>query len=652
MISARKSPDNEVSSFDSSKKVRTISQRITIGKYDISEFVLRGKTTKILGNPAGVWQLELRPSILNGTVVNLGDINVNDVCEIRLGVIRDDIKDPPVIMRGLVDSVRITEAIQKGIPSRSIVISGRDFGKIFTEKNIVPPVEYINEISRSRLQMFIKTGIETIIRSDDAENATALTMTNEKSEIKALVSYSEFLNNVFSRILSSQFLGFDAINELLSTNKIQYEINIPENSGQEEYIINSQFTILQAQGMLWSWLSAFIPSPMFEFLVIDYDNNDPTVDEKYRGKTFCHLRWAPFRNKWGFYPPKGRVIADSLAGNNVNVSESNGSLLLQQSSKFFNEEAFVKAGNRAFIGRNEILSKDLQRDDNDTRTFFFTKWRDYAIDQDPSAGSQFPTEAKQFDCRSSPQFTNASGPDNYGLLNCSLNNGNDAFNPIYDILGMSRFGFKPMTVAVPFWNQGFYKDKNKIDEKNTISRILDNINQWMYDVFTQQHNIFSGTIVMIGNPYIRIGQELFIIPDSGKNAEARSTRDDYEIFYVEQVMHSWSFHPSVAFQTQVKVSRGSKVPYALTGLSQDITTDPGMGWEGLPIAGTSLVTTLPSAEELLAALYNTSPAVQASGAATGDGAATGEDVSAEGATDPEIYAFGSTDSGSDTGGAL
>ena len=646
MISFRQSPSDEVSSFDSSKKVRTISQRITIGKYDISEFVLRGKTTKALGNPAGVWQLELRPSILNGTVVNLGDINVNDVCEIRLGVIRDNIKDPPVIMRGLVDSIRITEAIQKGVPSRSIIISGRDFGKIFTEKNIVPPVEYINEISRSRLKMFIKTGVDTVVKNNNVDNASSLTMANEKSEIKALVSYDEFLNNIFSKILSSQFLGFDAINELIVNNKIQYEINIPENSGQEEYIINSQFTILQSQGMLWSWLSAFIPSPMFEFLVIDYDNNDPTVDEKYRGKTFCHLRWAPFRNKWGFYPPKGRIIADSLAENNVNVSESNDSLLLQTNSRFFNEENFVKAGNRAFIGRNEIISKDLQRDDNDTRTFFFTKWRDYAIDQDPSSGSQFPTEAKKFDCRSSPQFTNSSGPDNYGLLNCSLNNGNDGFNPLYDILGMSRFGFKPMIVAVPFWNQGFYKDKNKVDEKNTISRILDNINQWMYDVFTQQHNIFSGTIVMIGNPYVRIGQELFIIPDSGKNAEARSSRDDYEIFYVEQVMHSWSVYPSPIFQTQVKVSRGSKVPYALTGLSQDIMTEPGMQWEGLPIAGTSLVTTLPSPESLLAGLYNFSSPAETQITAV-------EDVIEEtNENSGETYEFSSMDSGSDTGGAL
>lgn len=608
MISFRKSPTEEVSSFDSSKKVRTISQRITIGKYDVSEFVLRGKTTKSVADPAGQWEIELRPSILNGTVVNLGDININDLCEIRVGVIRDDIKDPPVIMRGLVDAVRVTETIQRGSPVRSVTISGRDFGKIFTEKNIVPPVEFINEISRARQRMFINVGVQSIIRSAENATVTPVSMSNTKGTVKALVGYTEFMSKMFKEVLTDKFLGFDAINQLISAGDIQYEINIPMSDGQEEYIINSQYTILQAQGSLWTWLSAFIPAPMFEFLVVDYDKNDPTVAEKYRGKTFFHLRWAPFRNKWGIYPPKGRFIADSLSENNVNVEASNSIPLDSSNAKFFNETKFVEAGNRAFIGRNEILSKILVRHDNDTRTFFFTKWRDYAVEENPSSGSQFPTESKKFDCRSSPQFTNASGPDNYGLLNCSLNNGNDAFNPLYDVLGMSRFGFKPMIVAVPFWNQGFYKDSEKIDEKNTITRILDNINQWMYDVFTQQHNIFSGEISMIGNPYIRIGQELFIVPDAGKNAEARSTRDDYEMYYVETVSHSWTFHPSVAFQTSVKVSRGSKIPYALTGLSQDITTDPGMAWEGLPIAGTSLVTTLPSAESLLADLYMTSPA--------------------------------------------
>ena len=71
-----------------------------------------------------------------------------------------------------------------------------------------------------------------------------------------------------------------------------------------------------------------------------------------------------------------------------------------------------------------------------------------------------------------------------------------------------------------------------------------------------------------------------------------------------------------------------------------------MGWEGLPIAGTSLVTTLPSAEDLLAALYNTSPAVQA------PVIPTGEPIVAEDTTNQETYEFGSADSGSDTGGAL
>lgn len=603
----------EKSMFNSSKRVRTLSQRITIGKYDISEFVLRGTTMKALGDPAGQWELELRPSILNGTVVNLGDINMNDICEIRLGVIDEENKDPPVIMRGLVDAVKVTESMQKGSPIRSIKISGRDFGKIFTEKNIVPPVEYINSISIGRQKLLFELLQNSTVREGTSGlNDTAQT----KGTIRALIGYSKFMENIFSQVLTSDFLGFDAINQLIKDKKITYNINIPTNAGEEEYIINSQYTILYAQGAFWTWLSTFIPAPMFEFLVVDYDEKDTTVHTDYRGKTVCHLRWSPFRNKWGFYPPKGRSLAGTLAENEVNVPAANQGLV-----PFFDEEKFVQAGNRAFIGRNEIISKSLMRNDNETKSFFFTKWRDYPIDENAAAGSQFPSTKKSFDCRSSPQFTNAGGPDNYGLLNCSLNNGNDAFNPLYDILGMSRFGFKPMIVAVPFWNQTVYKTEETHtsgEDKNNITRILDNINQWMYDVFTQQHNLFVGEISMIGNPYIRIGQELFIVPDVGKNAEARSTQDDYEMFYVEKVSHSWSFHPSVAFQTSLQVSRGTKVPYALTGLSQDITTDPNMAWEGLPIAGTSLVTTLPSAEDLLAKLY-----------ATGEGSAVERVASAD-----------------------
>ena len=569
--------------FDRDVRVRTISQRIIIGNHDISDFVLSGTTTKTLGDPAGTWKLILRPSILNNQLVNLGDISINDFCEIRVGVVSEKNKIPPLLMRGLVDAVIISEETSGGgEPTRSVIIQGRDLGKIFVEKALMPPIEFINQISITRYnQLLTNTKVA-------AKSGSKLTY--------PIQTYTEWTDNLFSSdngILTTDYLGFDSVNGFLKSGGIKPEVNIPmvENSTNgmsQALVLNLQYSTMDTQGSLWQWMNAFIPAPLMEFFLEDCDDD---VDEvSHRGKTICHLRWAPFRTKWGAYPSMGRETEDHMASTGA---------LPSQYRYFIDIDKFVRFRGRSYIGRNQIMQKTLSRSDGDTRTFFFTRWRDYDISASPSTGTQFPTEHKKLDCLSSPQLTNHNGPDNYGGVSCSLNNGNRVFNPMYDIWGMSRFGLKPMIVNVPFWNSAIQTnqaEQQKDPKNNTITRVLDNINQWMYDCFTQQHNLFNGSIVMIGNANIRIGQELFIVPEyvgaeglgrknknnaSGNDLDGNQYKENmYEMFYIEQVSHAWSFkNNSISFRTTAGVSRGLKVPYAVTGMS---VNQNGQKWEGIP----------------------------------------------------------------------
>lgn len=607
----------------------SLSHSIKIGNYDLTEFVIQGTTVKELRNPAGQWTLRLRPSILNGTVVNLGDININDFCEIRVGRKKDG-QALPLVMLGLVDMIRVDESVSQGegggIPQRSITIVGRDFGKLVVEKSVFIPQDFISMFSRQRMT-------DVVIKLTRKQRVTA-----GGQEIEFVQTFGSWLENLFNQIYNDPLFGFESVNNV----NIKLKINLPQSELKKDDTENPQdpfaydllkiytgFTLSQTNNSLWGYIQSFCMPPFIEFFFEEQDA------ETGGSEITLNVRWSPYKNKWGNYPVQGPAKAEG-----------------KSSLPFFD----IKNGPTIILtSRNNIISKNVSRSDRDTWTYFHTKWRDSPIG-DPE-GSALPSKEKpgsggiainfskegdrigqDFSNESNyAVFTDSDSPDIVGGELTSLVNGNEKYNPQYDFAGLKRFGLKPMVVAVPFWenrlssvfdnvwrylspdftskyaptdtsaeaiaSRKFQNDNARAIEivkleKDRISsltggdtpppeevlrqaldnissskvRLIDTINQWIYDVFTYQHNRFSGQITVIGNSNYKIGSEIRII-----SPEGTPTGEEY---YIEGVEHVWSFFPSVSFLTRLSVTRGTGIPYAVNNKSENVST--GTGWEGLP----------------------------------------------------------------------
>ena len=85
--------------------------------------------------------------------------------------------------------------------------------------------------------------------------------------------------------------------------------------------------------------------------------------------------------------------------------------------------------------------------------------------------------------------------------------------------------------------------------------LTDDINTWLVETMSNSDEHYNGQMSMRGNPKIRIGQELYI-----NYTETADEKEKMERYYVEQVVHSFSFFPSPQFITNIGVTRGEHIP--------------------------------------------------------------------------------------------
>lgn len=85
--------------------------------------------------------------------------------------------------------------------------------------------------------------------------------------------------------------------------------------------------------------------------------------------------------------------------------------------------------------------------------------------------------------------------------------------------------------------------------------LTDDINTWLVETMSNLDEYYNGQMSMRGNGHIRIGQELYI-----NYNETAGEKEKMERYYVEQVVHSFSFFPSPQFITNIGVTRGAHIP--------------------------------------------------------------------------------------------
>jgi hypothetical protein len=97
-------------------------------------------------------------------------------------------------------------------------------------------------------------------------------------------------------------------------------------------------------------------------------------------------------------------------------------------------------------------------------------------------------------------------------------------------------------------------------------KLLDDMTQWLYDVFRETDKKWVGTFEMLGNPFVKIGMEMVIEAGNNNVRQSESTpyedysKDTFERYYIEGVEHAWSIFPEPMYHSRVSVTRGVNIP--------------------------------------------------------------------------------------------
>jgi len=122
----------------------TLKFRITAELGDSNSDILSITTNKDLGSPTGTFSIVFTPKKDSQNVTWFDKLDAYDYVQIEFkGINNDDFR---VVMRGLIDTVNISESWEGGTPSRSITVSGRDFGCLLTDHQIY----YVPELGQAK----------------------------------------------------------------------------------------------------------------------------------------------------------------------------------------------------------------------------------------------------------------------------------------------------------------------------------------------------------------------------------------------------------------------------------------------------------------------------------------------------------------------
>lgn len=395
--------------------ISPLLQRIQVGKYDITEYVLSCQVMKALAEPAGFFSIALRPEIVRAAIVDFSNIQINDFVEIRVGRVLVDTpggKDAPIVMRGLVDAVEISEDYAQdmdGTPQRTVSISGRDLTKLIIDKSLWVPQEQWSDYSLERTNMIL--GLDAQL---DEKNSETNLDQSVFQEIKP------WIEGIMQKVFNDPLVGMDFGNNV----RFSIDVNLPKNKNVAERVkAQAGFTLNGFKGTLFNYIETYIARPFMEMFIEDYEQ-----------ETKLKIRWSPFRDRWGDFP---RQATEHLGGKTDDKKWAyDGNARFWWDTK---RDPYMSV-----INSNEILSKNIRRHSGDVYTYFFTTWGGFTP-MDPRAADRGIWDSAEKEVAEETD-TFVSGPRKY------LNT-NPRFNPQYDFLGMKRFGLKPLVVAIPFWTQ-------------------------------------------------------------------------------------------------------------------------------------------------------------------------------------------------------
>jgi len=372
----------------------SIVHQVIVKGYDITEYVLAGSTRKSLREPVGTWSLQLRPTILNNRLINIKDIDINSFIEIRLGRNSQLINNmygnvsPPIIMRGMVDSIDISENVNQGIdgsPQRVVTIIGRDLGKAIVSKSVFVPQDTYAQESINRQYQYDLLSQRLSVKKTPTDTV--------------FQDFKTWVTQVLGEVFRDPLMAFDTANNLQFT----IDVNMPQLLGADRIIMQTGFTLQQSQGSLFRYIEHYCPPPFIEMFIEDQED-----------KSLFKIRWAPFRNAKGLFP-----------------FQATDDMRYGQKNYWFDP---MRDPQSIEVSRDMIMSSSLRKTGNDRPTYFWCTQGEFTPAQSPDGGA-----------------STGGNSYRKPLENTEYSNGNVIMNPQYDFDGMKQFGLQPLQIRVPFW---------------------------------------------------------------------------------------------------------------------------------------------------------------------------------------------------------
>lgn len=289
-----------VRNFNPWAQVRLFS-RSTGQDYDfaisgsVSGDMLSLDTNKTLSDPAGTWSITLNPRRFaqGGRNVTWADIfSRNDYCEITMGLWHD--APGVVVMRGFVDHCHKLDSAdpQRGLPARRVLVSGRDFGKLWLDFKVF----YLAEAGQT------------------AGNQNTNLIQINWGILPGMKTPNSFLADIYAKLLLPRIARRQQLNPHLPSPTVVCEV--PDifqiDTRQQNFIAYS--------GSLWNIMEMFRSPPFTEFLIRDVPGADaPEI----------RWRWAPLTRlgnrlalPWTAHPPVRTLHADELSRYDVDASDN------------------------------------------------------------------------------------------------------------------------------------------------------------------------------------------------------------------------------------------------------------------------------------------------------------------------------------------
>ncbi|MHB1418302.1 MAG: hypothetical protein ACYCX4_01755 [Bacillota bacterium] len=237
---------------------------------DLTPDFVKFTTHKGLGEPTGTWSIILKSRKDNQGKTWFDKIRPQDMVVIRFARLAKNKAKPPVIMRGFVDNVRETYAIDdQGKPHRAILINGRDYGKLL----LVIKVYYLYEL-----------------------DPVASLLNDNRLEANFGIPSGELKPNQFIELVNEKII-LPEITKMQKFNKYLMPLEIAA-SVADYYRVNT-FQVQAFAGSVWNLMDYYSNIPWCELFVTEGETAPLLI-----------FRPTPFKNRSGQYTQSGGTITE------------------------------------------------------------------------------------------------------------------------------------------------------------------------------------------------------------------------------------------------------------------------------------------------------------------------------------------------------